>query len=162
MFTINEILDLAIRIETNGESDYRNATRKTTNADLISLLEWMADEEAQHARWFAEVRERAGIPAQNPFLEEMSSELFKDLMGEESFALKDVNFSKVEQVDELLAIFLEFEKDTVLFYEMLRPFIQEDKTREQLNAIIAEEKRHIEKLREFTQSEMESTVGSGA
>ena len=162
MFTINEILDIAIRIETNGESDYRDATRKTTNADLISMLQWMADEEARHARWFAEVKDRAAIPSENPFLEEMSSELFKDLMGEQSFALKDVDFSKVERVDELLAIFLEFEKDTVLFYEMLQPFIQNPKTLEQLDAIIAEKNRHIERLHEFLQSEMESTIGSGA
>jgi rubrerythrin len=162
MFTINEVLDIAIRVETNGESDYRNATRKTTNAGLISMLEWMADEEARHARWFADVKDRAAIPSKNPFLEEISRELFKDLMGEQSFALKDVDFSKVEGVEELLAIFLEFERDTVLFYEMLQPFVQDKKTLEQLDAIIAEEHRHIERLHEFLHSETESIIGGGA
>jgi rubrerythrin len=162
MFTINEVLDIAIRIETNGESDYRNAIRKTTNADLISMLEWMADEEARHARWFADVKDRAAMPSKNPFLEEMSRELFRDLMGEQSFALKEVDFSNVEGVEQLLAIFLEFEKDTVLFYEMLQPFIHDKGTLEQLDAIIAEENRHIERLQEFLQSESESTIGRGA
>jgi rubrerythrin len=161
MFTINEVLDIAIRIETNGESDYRNAIRKATNADLISMLEWMADEEARHARWFADVKARVGIPSRNPFLEEMSRELFRDLMGEQSFALKDVDFTKVERIEELLGIFLEFERDTVLFYEMLQPFIHDKRTLEQLDAIIAEENRHIERLNEFLQSETESIIDRG-
>ena len=39
---------------------------------------------------------------------------------------------------ELVSIFIEFEKDTVLFYEMIAPFIERGETRAQLEAIIAE------------------------
>ena len=53
MFSIQEILDLAIRLEKNGESVYRTAAAKLFRADLVSLLVWMADEEVKHARWFS-------------------------------------------------------------------------------------------------------------
>ncbi|MEJ2730861.1 MAG: ferritin family protein [Deltaproteobacteria bacterium] len=47
---MNEILDMAIQLEKNGESVYRNAVDKVKDPDLVSLLKWMADEEALHGR----------------------------------------------------------------------------------------------------------------
>ena len=50
MFAIKEIIDMAIRIEKNGEAVYRSAMEKISNPALVSLLEWMADEEDGHAQ----------------------------------------------------------------------------------------------------------------
>ena len=50
MFTIGDILDLAILIENNGETVYRDAAKKISNLSLISMLQRLADEEAEHAR----------------------------------------------------------------------------------------------------------------
>jgi rubrerythrin len=50
MFSIQEILDLAIRIENNGESVYRRAVDEISETALASVLQWMADEEVEHAR----------------------------------------------------------------------------------------------------------------
>lgn len=85
MFSTSEILDLAIRIEKNGEAVYRQAADKISNPDLVSLLSWMADEEAEHARWFSEFRSKAARGSDNPFLEEMGHELFNDLLGDKNF-----------------------------------------------------------------------------
>ena len=56
MFTIEEILELAIKIEKNGEAVYLMAIEKWGNSSLSSLLEWMADDEVRHARWFENFR----------------------------------------------------------------------------------------------------------
>ena len=45
MFTINEILNMAIQIEKNGEAVYRKSIEQISDPKLVSLLEWMADEE---------------------------------------------------------------------------------------------------------------------
>lgn len=158
MFSSNEILDMAIWIEQNGESVYRNAIEKLAKPDLISLLEWMADEEVKHAEWFSELKKKAETTSTNPFVEEMSRELFKDLLGEKSFSHKEVDFSLVEDVNDLIAIFIEFERDTILFYEMLEPFIEDDVTLVSLKKIIEEENNHIEKLKAFMGSEAELTM----
>ena len=42
MFSIQEILDLAIRLENNGESVYRQAVDEISEPELVSLLQWMA------------------------------------------------------------------------------------------------------------------------
>ena len=154
MFSTSEILDLAVRIEKNGEAVYRQAADKISNPELVALLTWMADEEVKHASWFSELKSKLSMTSHNPFIEEMSHELFDDLLGEKNFSHKDVDFGRVQNVDELMAIFIEFEKDSVLFYEVLEPFIEDETTLENLRKIIAEENKHITELQQFIGSEI--------
>ena len=92
------------------------------------------------------------------FMEEMSRELFDDLVGSQSFSLREVDFAAVESLDELVAIFIEFEKDTVLFYEMIAPFVEDGATRVHLQTIIAEENRHIARLKDFNPKRLKGTL----
>ena len=149
MFSANEILDLAIKLEKNGELVYRDAIEKVSNPELIRLLEWMADEEVKHANWFAELKLKLDQKSANPFMEKMSRELFSDLLGDKNFFLKDVDFSSVSEIGDLIAIFIEFEKDSVRFYQVLEPFIEDPVSLESLKKIIDEENCHIERLQEL-------------
>lgn len=158
MFSVHEILDLAIQLEKNGESVYRNAVDTVANPDLVSLLIWMADEEARHISWFSELKNNFKTHSINPFMEEMSRQVFGGMLGEKSFSHRDVDFSKVERLDDLIGIFIEFEKDTVLFYETLIPFIEDNDTLENIAKIIAEENNHIKKLQEFLVNKTEVTA----
>ena len=158
MFSVNEILDLAIQLEKNGESVYRNAADKVTKPDLVSLLIWMADEEASHRRWFLEVKKKVETHSINPFMAEMSRQVFGGILGDKSFSHQDVDFSRVDRLDELIGIFLEFEKDTVLFYETLIPFIEDDDTLVNIKKIIAEENNHIKKLQDLLVNEKEVSL----
>jgi rubrerythrin len=146
---------MAILLERNGEAVYRRAIKEVSKPALASLLEWMADEEVEHAKWFSNMKNAFASGSQNPIGEEMSHELFKDLLDKQTFSLKDMDFSQVHRSSDLIDIFIEFEKDTVLFYEMLEPFIEDGNTLEQLKEIIAEENRHIERLQEFLERKAE-------
>ena len=144
-----EKLRLAIQLEKNGESVYRDAVDKVTKPDLASLLIWMADEEASHRRWFSEMKKKVETHSINPFMAEMSRQVFGGILGDKSFSHQDVDFSRVDRLDDLIGIFIEFEKDTVLFYETLIPFVEDNDTLENIAKIIAEEHDHIKKLNEF-------------
>jgi rubrerythrin len=109
----------------------------------------MADEEANHQRWFLEVKKNVETHSINPFMAEMTRQVFEGILGDKSFSHRDVDFSSVDRVDDLIGIFLEFEKDTILFYETLIPFIEEENTLENIKKIIDEEKNHIKKLQDF-------------
>jgi rubrerythrin len=148
-------MDMAILLERNGEAVYRRAIKEVSKPGLASLLEWMADEEVKHAKWFSNMKNAFASGSQNPIGEEMSHELFKDLLDKQTFSLQDTDFSQVHRNSDLIAIFIEFEKDTVLFYEMLEPFIEDGDTMEQLKEIIAEENRHIERLQELLERKAE-------
>lgn len=153
MFSIQEILDLAIRLENNGESVYRQAVDEISEPELVSLLQWMADEEVKHARWFAELKQKLKTHSANLFMAEMSREVFADFLGEKSFSHQDVDFSKIDRVGDLVAVFIEFERDTILFFETLKPFIEDTDTLSHLDEIIAEENEHIETLHQFLANE---------
>ena len=149
MFTATELLDMAIKLENNGEAVYRSALAKVKKPELISLLEWMADEEVQHARFFSELKLKLETNQVNPFMEEMSRELFDDLLGNQNFSLKEVDFSSIDNTDELIAVFIEFEKDSVIFYKVLEPFVEDPVALEHLQKIIDEENLHIRQLQKF-------------
>ena len=150
MFSTKEIIDLAIKLEKNGEAVYRGAIAKVSMPGLVPLLEWMADEEVKHAGWFAQLKLNLETKNENPFVAEMSRELFSEMLGDKNFSLKEVDFSSIENINDLVEIFIEFEKDSIIFYEVLKPFVEDPVAREHLSKIIDEEESHIERLKEIT------------
>ena len=158
MFTALEILDLAIQLEENGEAVYREAAKKASNPDISELLLWMAEEEVKHTGWFTELKQEIESHSINPFMEEMSRKVFGGLLGDKSFSHREVNFSEVDHIEDLIHIFIEFEKDTVLFYETLIPFIEDNHTLQYITKIIAEENNHIQKLHELMAEKTEVPV----
>jgi rubrerythrin len=152
MFTAQEILDIAIRLEKNGETAYRDAIERNPNSPLSTLLEWMAEEEVEHARWFGELKKALEEDRTNPIMEEMNRELVQEILGDQTFSLKETDLSSIEDPELLIDRFIEFEKDTILFYQMLQPFIKDETASKHLEKIVAEENRHIEKLQKFMQS----------
>ena len=160
MFTAEEILDMAIRIEKNGERTYRDAIEKAANRKIASLLGWMADEEKQHADFFIKMKEHFHNSASNPVADAFSREILDKLMGNQRFSLEEVDFGKIEQVKDLIGVFIEFEEDTVLFYQMLDSFLQDEEARQELRRVIAEENRHIQMLKDFLVSKPALTAGA--
>ena len=152
MFTAEEILEMAIRIERNGEQTYRAAIQKAANPQIAALLGWMADEEKQHADFFIRMKNTMVPSAGNPVADAFGHEVLDKLLGNQNFSLEDVDFTKIEQVEDLIGVFIEFEEDTVLFYQMLESFLQDDQARRELRRIIDEEHRHIKKLKDFLAS----------
>ncbi|MBW2492865.1 MAG: ferritin family protein [Deltaproteobacteria bacterium] len=148
MFSLRDIVDIAVQIEQNGESVYRSAAKKMKDPLLRSLLQWLADEEAQHAKWFEALIDAMPVGGDFPEQAKMGRALLQNAVGVHSFVLEDADFSSMETVEELIDLVREFEDDTVLFYKMLQPLIEDQKTLEQLHAIIQEEENHARRLNE--------------
>ena len=149
MFTSKEILDIALKIEQNGEAVYRRAVQDLVNPDLAKRLTWMADEEARHAEWFMKLQSDLGTHNNRIAVNEMNSDVLQNVIGKQSFTLQDIDFTDVSDMRKLMDIFIEFEKDGILFYEMLRTFIKDQDVLENLDRIVAEEYKHIETLQEI-------------
>jgi len=149
MFTSKEILDMALKLEQNGEAVYRRAVQDLMNPDMAKRLAWMADEEARHAEWFMKLQSDPDTHKNIITMNDMNSDILHDIIGKQSFTLQDIDFTEVGDMRKLLNIFIEFEKDGILFYEMLRTFIKDRKVLKILDQIIAEEYQHIETLQEI-------------
>ena len=149
MFSLGEIVDMAIQIEKNGEDYYREALKKTSDPSLESLLLFLADQEHQHAQWFEEFKERVKVSTEADEVAEIDGEMLQRLVGGQRFSLNDVDVAELDDVKKLLEVAIELENDTILFYQMLQAFVDDPDTLAGLNEIIAEENRHIEMLSEY-------------
>jgi rubrerythrin len=148
MFSIKDIVDIAIQIEENGERIYRDAAKKIKDPSLSSLLQWLADEEVTHVKWFAALKGKVPDTGDHPEQEKIGRALLRDAVGTQNFTLKDADFSDLEQVEDLIRQAIEFEKDTILFYKMLQPLIDDQETLDQLLGIIKEEEKHVQSFKE--------------
>ena len=149
MFSIREIIDIAIKIEKNGESFYREAMEKISNPALKPVFLFLADQEHEHAQWFEKLKDKKKTAEGEQKVAEIGEAMLQNLIGDQTFSLDDANLSELDTVESLIELAIELEKDTILFYQMLQAFIEDSDTLEGLNEIIAEESRHIEILREY-------------
>jgi rubrerythrin len=147
MFTIADIRDIAIQIERNGEAAYLQASEAVDDPELIRLFRKMADQEKEHARWFEQMQLPQDPERQDPQIAEMGRELLQTITAKQTFSLDAERLIAAEDIRAVLQQSREFEKDTILFYEMLYDFLAEgEASRRHLIKIIEEERTHIEQL----------------
>jgi rubrerythrin len=160
MLSTQDIIEIAQKIEQNGENSYRSAASKVTNRELAALLTWLADQEAEHRRWFAELGRRLAPEQASPELEAMGRSMLLNVVGDKAFSLDDIDLTQLPSVTKVLEAAIEVEADTVIFYQMIGAFVSDAPTLEQLEAIIEEEKRHGRLLTEFLDTgELPADVG---
>lgn len=146
MFTISDILDIAIQIEENGEAYYRRAIRTVTDPRLVDMFSWLAEQEAAHAAWFVDMRSRLDTVVEDPRVAGIGRALLRDAVSEQGFALGDAEAADLDRVRSLIELSIAFEEDTATFYELLRPFMTADEDRVHLDEIIAQERAHVAQL----------------
>jgi len=152
MFQIREIIDLAIQIEKNGEKIYRNALKLASDPSISALLQKLAEEEAQHIEWFSKFKQKIPSTIEDPQLEEMGKAILNSILGKQAFSLEDADFQKIRRIGDLLKLAIEFEQDTVFFYEMIRPLVNEVGASDHLDRIIEEENQHIQTFQKILRS----------
>jgi rubrerythrin len=149
MFNAQDILNIAIRLERNGEQTYRDARQHAPDDELNTLLDWIAQEEHDHARWFTELKNRLTQKEDHHLMAELSRALVEDVVQGQAFSLQEVDFETIDTPDKMIRTFIGFEEDTIAFYEILKTFIDDTTIADQLEQIIAEEKKHMATFREL-------------
>lgn len=147
MFSADEVLKMAVRIEENGEKFYRRAAGLQSDPQLQEILQDLAGDEARHREWFDTMRQH--LPREEgeaQWVREVSGDLLQSMIGDQAFSLKEVDPAELVTMEKIFETALEFEKDSILFYEMLTGFMDEGESARALEEIIAEEKLHVEIL----------------
>ena len=150
MFTFNDLFDIAIKMEENGRDVYLDALGQTSNKEIEHLVQWMADAENRHKSWFKKQKE--SLSASNQDLDVMLPGVIKEMMGNNTLSLSDLNFSEISTPVQMLESFIMFENDTILFYEFLEAFVESESIKKGLHKIIAEETEHVNKISAMIQS----------
>ncbi|TKB10053.1 ferritin family protein [Desulforhopalus sp. IMCC35007] len=146
MFTFGDIKNIAIQIERNGEDSYLRASKVSTDPKITEMLLWMAEQERKHACWFSSLQGTKELNPEQQEMENVGRTLLQDMVKGNSFLLEEESLEKSKSVKDVLNISISFEEDTVLFYQFLLDFLDDDQDREQLERIIKEEQSHIVQL----------------
>jgi rubrerythrin len=146
MFTIEDIRNIAIQIEKNGEETYRNASQAAKDPEVAKMLAWMADEEKHHAKWFSGLKSNKRVTQEQREMEMMGRTLLQDMIKGNNFLIDENELQNAKTVEEVIARSKTLELDTILFYEFLINFLDDQETIIQLKRIIEEERNHIKQL----------------
>ena len=146
MFTSEDLFEIAIQIDKNAEKIYRMALSQATNEDLRTLLAWLVDEEARHVEWFLALRRKVENLEGDLQIAEIGREILLETIGGLSFSLENADVSGIQKDMQMLKVTIEFEKDKVQFFKMLRPFVEDREAQDDLERIIAEEQKHARQL----------------
>ena len=148
MFTAEEIFDLAVQIEENGEAYYREAVKVVAEPSIRGLLAWLADEEVRHRKCFIDLKSAARSGLNDDWAGRISGAFLQSSVNEHAFSLDDIDFSQIQSVGDLLRIAVGFEQDSIMFYEILQGFVTELSVGKHVSEILKEERRHVEMLEE--------------
>jgi rubrerythrin len=149
MFTFSDILNIAVQIEHNGEVAYRRAAATAVNPQIAHWLQIMSEEEGKHAQWFEQLEERPSLAPKDRQVYEFGYDLLRKMMIQQTFSLDEHRLSNAPKIEDVLNQSIEFENDTILFYELLYTFLDNSETMRKLEDIIDEERSHIERLNEM-------------
>jgi rubrerythrin len=138
MFSIREIIDMAIQLEKNAETFYREALARVSTPILEPVLVCLADEEREHTEWFERLKRVVEEAEADGKEGEISGAALRGLVGDQKFSLAEVDLSEIDNPQALIE----------LFYQMLQSFIQSPETTKELDEIIAQEDQHIKMLQE--------------
>ncbi len=147
MFTVTDICNIAIQIEQNGAEIYRNASKTALDRKMAETLANLAKEEEKHAEWFKSIQSDQILSTEQKEMEAIGRSLLQDIVKNNSFSLDKKMLENANEPGELIAQSIELEQDTIIFYEILLDFLDNDETIEQLKIIIREEQSHIKKLK---------------
>lgn len=150
MFTLNDLFDIAVKMEENGRDVYLNALDQADCKEIKSLAQWMADEEDRHKSWFE--KQKAALSATNRDLGVMLPGVIKEMMGNNSLSLDELDFSEITTPVQMLETFIMFENDTILFYEFLEAFVESEPVKAGLHKIMTEERAHVDKIATMIES----------
>ncbi|HVO76384.1 MAG TPA: ferritin family protein [Candidatus Bathyarchaeia archaeon] len=151
-FSADEVYEMGMDIERNGEAYYRKAAALSKDEKVRGVFTDLMKQEQQHYQTFKALREKlppkTSLPTvADPEGEEqlyldalVKSRLFNSVHEAESLA------SKVSSAHEALKAALSFEKDTVLFFQMMKGMTEERLGKSEIDRLIEEEHGHIVRI----------------
>lgn len=144
--SLETALDLAIRLEQHGQAYYREAAARA-DLDLQPFFRELADQEARHAERYRRLYCTAtGKDCRHDQLLGEYGRFIDLLTGEIVRALTD---QLPTTRAELLALAVQFEKDTLLYFEEIKSVFGEA-AQAAFEEICVEERRHLARLLELS------------
>ena len=154
-FSGKEVLDMAARIELNGEAFYKEARNIVKHESLKKLFLFLEKQEKVHYNDFKRLSKLGAeekITNLSQLSEDKEMHLYLNALADsrvfsDSEAGAELG-KKVKDDEDAIKIAIDLEKDSILFYSEMLKIVQEvDK--KMVNYLIEEERDHIKRLKEW-------------
>lgn len=148
MFSVNEVIEMAVQIERCGYTYYHEAlTRKDISQEVLTLITQLRDEELKHEAFFKKLRDGHNWEEIKESEEwETVASYFKLIIESRIFSTPEAAIRKIQEAGdekEILRNAVIFEKDTLLYFHTLKDLITDTATRSIIAQIIQEEIKHV-------------------
>jgi len=156
-YNADEILEMAIRIETNGKAFYLRAADLQSDGTMIRFFKNLAAMEEQHRKTFEQFRDELSSDDKEGQVYDPDGQasmylaVMADTHGGEGDPQVAQNLTGKESLKDILKIALDLEKQSILFYLGLKDLVPKQRGKDQVDAIIDEEKQHIAQLSDVLQ-----------
>ncbi|MBN1163952.1 MAG: ferritin family protein [Candidatus Krumholzibacteriota bacterium] len=148
-FNADEIFEMGMDIEKNGEAYYNKAAELARNPKIKEVFNFLAGEEKKHWVIFKKLREALPPKDTTPTVVDPESQeglYLEALVKSRLFNNEREAEAVAESVgDELAALraALTFEKDTILFFQTMKSMTRENLGRDKIDMLIEEEHKHV-------------------
>ena len=148
-FNADEVFEMGMDIEQNGEAYYRKAAELTEDPEVKKIFDDLMTAEQQHYETFKKLRENLPAKDTTPLVSDPDDQeyLYLDAL------VKSRLFNSVREAEEVVSKAsgpietlqgaLTFEKDTILFFTEMKGRTREDLGKNEIDRLIAEEREHI-------------------
>jgi rubrerythrin len=148
VFNADEIFEMALKIEQNGEKFYRDSAAKVVDPQAIQLLLKLAEMEMDHQKVFNGMRSSLSAADKKAMTFDPNNEsglYLASLANTKVFFEKDIDTSALEGIFKAA---LAAEKDSIAFYLGMKDLVPAGSSREKIEEIVREEMRHVRILGE--------------
>ena len=148
-FNADEIFEMAIQIERNGEKFYRKAAEGIDDENTHQTLTELADMEADHIKTFSDMRKGLSEKELEPTVFDPDNQAAMYLQAMADGYIFDLKVDLCEQLREtetkehVLKLALEAEKDSIVFYLGMKELVPARLGKDKIETIIGQEMEHI-------------------
>ncbi len=151
-FNADEIFQMGLQIEVNGKEFYEAIAKKSSEASVQQFFYDLSKWELEHIRFFTRLKEALPDSAKRGNSFDPGQELLTYLQAtaDSHVFLKNQNVnelaSRCQTVMDAFDLAISFEKDSVVFYIMMKKVTPEEFGGEEIDRLIDEEIGHIAML----------------
>jgi len=151
-FNADEIFQMGLQIEVNGKAFYEAMVKKSEDIAIQQFFTNLAQWESEHIRFFTKLRESLPDSARRGSGYDPGQELFTYLQAtaDSHVFIKNQDIhalaSRCSTVMDALDLAMAFEKDSVVFYTLMKKVTPEEFGKKEIDRLIDEEIGHIAML----------------
>ena len=152
-FAGNELLNMAIQLEKKGKAFYDSVANTVKDNETREIFRYLADEEVRHEELFTEMLRKTELAGSTPYDDSEMLSYFRALVDREIFpdeAYSEQLKNSTDDPSTAIRIALSLEKDAVLYFHELASRTEAE-DRKIIEAIIAEERKHIQRILQLKQ-----------